>query len=82
MSYPEFYKQQQLRNRHVRFPHIYFFINTYIQHENYKINIFGAKQCGDIRGEGQANFSGNGGIPPVPPQLGETLSMLINIRQT
>ena len=32
-------------------------------HENDKIGIFGPKQWG----EGQANFSGSGGIPPVPP---------------
>ena len=33
-------------------------------HENYKIGIFGSKKWGDTRG--QANFSGSGGIPPVP----------------
>ena len=34
-------------------------------HENYKINILGAKQWGDM--EGQANFLVSGGDPPSPP---------------
>ena len=53
-------------------------------HENYKINISGAKQCvwgrgGMTRGEQrerQANFSGSGGIP----SLAETMDC-INIRE-
>ena len=40
-------------------------------HENYKINILGAKQWGDM--EGQANFLVSGGDPPSPPPLEETL---------
>ena len=38
-------------------------------HENDKIGIFGSKQWGG-GGAGQANFSGSGGIPPVPPTRG------------
>ena len=39
--------------------------------ENYKSNIFGAKQWCDMGG--QADFSGSGRVPSVPP-IGETLS--------
>ena len=37
-------------------------------HENYKITIFVTKRWGDI--DGQVNFSGSGGILPVPPTRG------------
>ena len=43
--------------------------------ENYKINIFMAKQWGDMGG--QVNFSGSGGIPSQSHPLGETLLILM-----
>ena len=44
-------------------------------HENDKINIFGSKEWGRGACGGQANFSGSGGIPPIPAPLGETLKI-------
>ena len=51
----------------------------YVQklHENYKINIFGAKQWGDMGG--QNNFLDSGGFSPNLPPLLETLYARDNI---